>query len=357
VNASTAPTAEHGRLDVIIIGDGIIGLSVALELARRGARGMVFGAARPGVASFASAGVLAPSVGRLPPAARPFFVDSLASYPAFLEALNGDADPITAITTIDGLIELAPDANSGQPLDAGDLAALEPAIAYPGAARFHPRDGAVDNVLLTEALRRALGRVGAFASILNPVVSLDFDVNGATVVTESGHLWRAGTVVLAAGAWAPALAGLPRPLPVVPLKGQILALGDSPLSHPAMADDVYLVPRRGETLAGATIEAAGFDTSTSADAERSLLSAAIRVCPVLAAAAVTHIWAGIRPATPDMLPILGRDPEVPSLIYACGHSKNGILLAPATAAGIAALVEGAAPPVDLAPFSIGRFIQ
>ena len=102
-------------------------------------------------------------------------------------------------------------------------------------------------------------------------------------------------------------------------------------------------------------EQAGFDTTTTPGAIAALRAAAVRLCPVLASAPVLREWAGIRPATPDMLPIIGGDADLPWLLYACGHSKNGILLAPATARAIVALVQDNRPEWDLAPFSISRF--
>jgi glycine/D-amino acid oxidase-like deaminating enzyme len=162
-------------------------------------------------------------------------------------------------------------------------------------------------------------------------------------------------VVLAAGAWAPGIPGLPRPLPVSPLKGQMLAVGSTALRHPVMSNDVYVVPRGDELAIGATAERAGFDVSTNADAIETLRQAAIAICPAIESATVTRIWAGIRPATPDMLPIIGADPADSRLIYACGHSKNGILLAPATAVAIAALARGEKPAANLEPFALSRF--
>jgi glycine/D-amino acid oxidase-like deaminating enzyme len=122
-----------------------------------------------------------------------------------------------------------------------------------------------------------------------------------------------------------------------------------------MGEDVYLVPRDSETLVGATVEDVGFDLTVSDDATRSLRAAAARLEPSLSGAGVSRAWTGLRPATPDLLPILGRDPDTPRLLYACGHSKNGVLLAPATAAALATLCEGANPAVSLEAFSIARF--
>jgi glycine/D-amino acid oxidase-like deaminating enzyme len=138
----------------------------------------------------------------------------------------------------------------------------------------------------------------------------------------------------------------------------MLSVAGSPLRHSVLSGDIYLVPRGSETVIGATVERAGFDLTVVPEAIERLRAAAVRSCPALGAAAVVRAWAGLRPATPDMLPILGADPAAPDLVYACGHSKNGILLAPATAAAIVAQVAGGGPltsGLDLARFAIGRF--
>jgi glycine/D-amino acid oxidase-like deaminating enzyme len=135
----------------------------------------------------------------------------------------------------------------------------------------------------------------------------------------------------------------------------MLAVQFSGLTHAVMSDNVYLVPRGWETVIGATVEHMGFDVTTAAAAIEGLRRSAAEVCPQLSARAITSTWAGIRPATPDMLPIIGPDPADPRLIYACGHSKNGILLAPATAAAVRALAQRHSTTADLTPFSITRF--
>ena len=135
----------------------------------------------------------------------------------------------------------------------------------------------------------------------------------------------------------------------------MLAVEASALRHPVMGDDIYLVPRGGEISVGATVEDAGFDLSTTPEAIESLRRAAVKLVPSLCQASVSRRWAGLRPATPDRLPIIGSDPERPRLIYACGHAKNGILLAPATAKAVAALVQGVAHRGTWHRFSINRF--
>lgn len=359
LNAAAGRTAD-GRPDVIIIGNGVIGLSAAFELARAGAKCLVLGDRRPGIASTAAAGLLAPSVGNLAEAVRPFFLGSLELFPGFVERLRA-FDPSLAM--VEGLIDVGGpatghDRNGAARLSAGEVRALEPSIVAPDGADYFATNGAIDNGALVQALRLALeAAAGVEVVQSDPAVHLDFSGPLAGVVLESGARWSAPIIVLAAGAWSAQLGGLPRPLPVAPLKGQMLSVGATMLSHAVMGSDVYLVPRPTELVIGATVEHAGFDITTDNAAIEGMRAAASAICPALSDAPVLRVWAGIRPASPDMLPIVGVDPEEPRLIYACGHSKNGILLAPATAVAVAALAQGRGAGFDLAPFSIARFGQ
>jgi glycine oxidase len=279
---------------------------------------------------------------------RPFFEASLAEYPAFVARLR-EVDPELAILA--GLVQVsaAPGmASDSIRLDSTQVRALEPSISAPSGAVLHPRDGAIDNVRLTTALARAVdARRELTVTRGDPVTGLALG-SGAVRVS-------ARKAVLAAGAWSAAIDGLPRELPVHPLKGQMLAFESRCLSHSIAGDEIYLVPRDGEVVAGATVEHAGFDLTVHPAAIEGLRQAAVRLCPPLADARVVRTWAGIRPATPDMLPIIGADPDAAQLIYACGHSKNGILLAPATAVAVADLVQGLESRLDVRGFSIGRF--
>lgn len=351
-----APTAAVSA-DVIIIGDGVVGLSTAFELARSGTAFVLVGARREGAASAAAAGLLAPSVGTVAESVRPFFLDSLGRYPEFVECLR-PFEP--ALGIIQGLIDLSNGATStavtGRHLTPGELAALEPSVTAPNGGVLHAADGAIDNVLLVQALRQAVSAAPSGLIVWDdPVHDVELSGLQLAVLLESGARLTAPIVVLAAGAWSAAIGGLPRPVPVTPLKGQMLAVRFSDLKHAVMADDVYLVPRGRETVIGATVERAGFDMSTTTVAIDRLRRAAIELCPQLAACTITRSWAGIRPATPDMLPIIGPDPADRRLIYACGHSKNGILLAPATASAVSALVQNRPTAVNMTPFSIARF--
>jgi glycine/D-amino acid oxidase-like deaminating enzyme len=345
--------------DVAIIGDGVIGLSTALELARAGASCCLIGTHQDGAASAAAAGLLAPTVGRLSRAVRPFFMGSLDRYPEFLESLR-EFD--SGLSMVQGVIEISggapanPLAGSSTTLSTEDVSRLEPELSAPTGGFLHPRDGAIDNVRLVRSLRLAVtSHPGVRLITGGPAESVAARDGAGSVTLVDGTQIVARHVVIAAGAWSPHIRGLPRPLPVSPLKGQMLALGATSLRHGVMGDDVYLVPREHEIVVGATTEHAGFDSGTTPQAIGALQAAAVSLCPALASAPLLRAWAGIRPATPDMLPILGPDPDSPWLLYACGHSKNGILLAPATASAITSLIQGTPPDWGLTPFAISRF--
>lgn len=346
--------------DIVIIGDGVIGLSTALELGRAGARAHVVGVRRDGAASGAAAGLLAPSIGQLEPHVREVFEASLARYPAFVDSLRA-FDP--ELKLLEGLLQisrtsLSPAGDSTSRLDRDDIARLEPAIAVTDGGLMHARDAAIDNVRLMSALERAVEHErGITVTRDDPAVAVGFGPTRVRVETRAGRIITGRVVVLAAGAWSSGIEGLPRALPVTPLKGQMLAVRSTSLRRSIAGDDVYLVPRGDEIVIGATVEEAGFDLSIDETAIEGLRSKAIELCPVLADAPVVRRWAGIRPATPDRLPIIGPDPFERALIYACGHSKNGILLAPETAAIVARLALGDAPGRDISRFSVTRFMQ
>ncbi|HEY4217503.1 MAG TPA: FAD-dependent oxidoreductase [Gemmatimonadaceae bacterium] len=357
LNGLPGRTADR-TADVVIIGDGVIGLSTALELARAGARCSVIGARRPGIASLAAAGLLAPSIGHLSDRVRPFFFGSLELYPAFVERLRA-FDPSLAI--VPGLLDVsAPDPDRPRDipprLTGPEVGALEPWVVAPHGAAYHPSNGAIDNVALVRALRAALAAEREIELVDDdPAVSVSFTEADPRVALESGARLSGKIIVLAAGAWSTQLAGLPRPVPVSPLKGQMLALRSTALAHSVMGPDVYLVPRSTELVVGATEEPSRFDVDTDHETLETLRAAAIDIAPTLAEAPVVRSWAGIRPATPDKLPIIGFEPTEPRLVYACGHSKNGILLAPATAVAAAALAQNRRSELDVTPFSISRF--
>jgi glycine/D-amino acid oxidase-like deaminating enzyme len=197
------------------------------------------------------------------------------------------------------------------------------------------------------------------ARIEAAVIGIEINAGGVTChAAGPREAYEAPRAVLAAGAWVGGLEGLPRALPIEPLRGQMLAVGatDRPRPrHVVYGADAYLVPRGERVLVGATQERVGFDSSTTASALTALRAGAATLWPGIEGAPMTSSWAGLRPVTPDLLPILGPDPEYPSLVYACGHSRSGILMAPLTAECVADLIVGRDPPADLSPFRVERF--
>jgi glycine oxidase len=265
-----------------------------------------------------------------------------------------------------GVIEIAPDESSAAAmraratgrsrwLDPAELRSLERAIVAPNGALLHEDDGAVDNVALLEALRRLLFRERLVRVVDDLVVRISPAGLHPAIVTHSSR-YEVDRIVLAAGAWVNDIEGVPAPLPVEPLRGQMLAFAGTPSAHVIYAPDVYLVPRDGSTLAGATMERVGFDVGTTVEALDGFRRASADVLPPLGQSAVLRSWSGLRPVTPDFLPIIDRDPQIPSLIYACGHSRNGILLAPLTGECVASLAMEEEPGHDLMPFSLRRFV-
>jgi glycine/D-amino acid oxidase-like deaminating enzyme len=365
-SSKRSPEPNRQRVDVTVIGDGVIGLSTALELARAGADCVLIGTHHDGAASTAAAGLLAPNIGPLPPNVRGLYTASFDLYPEFVERLR-EFD--RGLSILEGLLEVfdpaapPPPASasvneeaSAERLSAEKLLAMEPALSAPVGGVLHRRDGAIDNVRLVRALRQAVDaseRVRVLAA--SPAAAIEVGPASVTIRTSAEDRIQAGFVVIAAGAWSAAILGLPRKLPVFPLKGQMLAFGARPIHQAVMANRFYLVPRETETVVGSTAEDVGFETSTTPEAVKRLRQSAAALCPALGSAPLLRAWAGLRPATPDMLPIIGADPEAGRVLYACGHSKNGILLAPATARAITALAQNQQTDLDLSPFSISRF--
>jgi len=356
--------------DVIVVGGGGVGLGIALAAAGKGLSVLLVAEHRAGEAFPAAAGILAPPSlemsGRS--AAGPehtFAVAARDRYPSYLIELaeqSGIAVPINRL----GLLHIVLDETRAPReaaiaipgttwLDRAALAALEPSLGHASGARLFPDDGAVDNVVLLQALEVAVARCARVRQLTGPARGIRVAQHEVACELGDGTRVSGEQLVLAAGAWSPLIEGLPRPLPVEPLRGQMISLAASPVRHVVYGDDGYLVPRGDMTLVGATMEHAAFDVSTTEEGVAGLRAAAAELCPALSGLPVAKAWAGLRPVSPDFLPIIGRDPDSPSLIYACGHSRNGVLMAPLTADCVAALLVGETPPESLAAFGIERF--
>jgi len=174
-------------------------------------------------------------------------------------------------------------------------------------------------------------------------------------VTRAGKT-PAAHVVLAAGVWAPQIAGLPRPLPVEPVRGQMAATA-WPAGTPAAVfyhDQGYVLSRGGDALLGSTMEHAGFECRVTNEGLAQIFRGAVRLLPALLNQAVQRMWAGLRPVTPDGRPIVGPDPDVERLWYAAGHGRSGILLAALTGEIIADLVTKGETDVDISALRVDR---
>jgi glycine oxidase len=248
-------------------------------------------------------------------------------------------------------------------ISAAETRRREPHLAGKLAgAVFSPEDTQVDNRKLVTALRLAAEAAGASITehrAVSTISSRGGRVEG--VVLGDGTKVRADVVVLAAGAWARSIEGIGRELrpPVRPIKGQMLALRMNPtaplLSHVVWAPSAYLVPRRdGRLLVGATVEEKGYDAALTAGGVLTLLEAAWRAVPAIEELPIDEMWVGHRPGSRDDAPILGAGP-LDGLIYATGHHRNGILLAPITADTIARLALDGVADAAIRPFGIERF--
>lgn len=354
--------------EAIVIGAGLIGLAVADALYRRGVRVALVGDRRAGEASPAAAGMLAPTVEPIAGPALDFAVAARDRYPDWLRDLESRTGIAVSLNR-NGILELAHSEERAEVLRAGiasdgdthwlepaAVKRLEPALAPVAGAVLHPRDGAVDNVALLDVLERAIAGSAGVARYPTTAVALERGAARAAVGLATGERLEAPVIVLAAGAWSAGIAGLPRALPIEPARGQMIALDARVLHHVVFSEHAYLVPRAGSTLAGATMERVGFDATTTAEALDTLRARAGEIASSLRGAGVAASWAGLRPMTPDGLPIIGADPEWPMLLYAAGHSRNGILMAPVTGDVIAALAGGEEPSFDLSPFDVRRFV-
>jgi len=358
------PTTADARIllvhpsDVIIAGAGIIGLSVAMELRRAGASVTVLDRGEPGrEASSAAAGMLVTSDPDTHPAIKPLADASAAMYPAFVEDIEVRAE-INVGYENRGALYVAEDEEelSVPALRKGESKKLEPALVeYPSV--YLLREQSVDPRLLVQAAAIAAKRMGV-------VVHHESRVEGVTLTTEhhlqvhTAHgLYATATFVNCAGAWAGEIAGAA--VPVRPVKGQMLCVIPQKLAlrHVVRSHHVYLLPRHdGRVLIGATVEEAGFDKTVNPTSIQGLHRAAARLVPAIGEARIIEAWAGLRPGSPDGLPILG-PASLPGTYAATGHFRNGILLAPITAALMSELIQGKTPRIEMNAFHPSRFAK
>jgi glycine oxidase len=337
--------------DIIIAGAGIIGVSLALELRERGAKVLVLDRGAPGQeASSAAAGMLAAGGFETPPALQPLALESARMYPEFvrkLEELSGIKTDFRRRGTIAFGHHTAPPGS--KQLSSDELREREPFLRNHGQPAFFVQEDSVDPRLLMRAALAAAEKSGIEIRGNIEVKSISRGDNGVKVLTGSGE-FTATQAVDCRGAWSGA--------PVRPRKGQMLYLQPARndlLQHVVHAPQVYLVPRStGKILVGATVEDVGFDKTVTSSTIQDLFNAAVRYLPELASAPIIESWAGLRPGTPDDLPILGPT-NTSGVFIASGHFRNGILLAPVTAKIMADVVTGKALAFDLSAFAATRF--
>jgi glycine oxidase len=367
--------------ELLVLGAGVIGLSCAWRAAQQGLRVTVLDPAPASGASWVAGGMLAPVTEAWPGEEEllALGVESVGRWPAFAAELTDAAGRPAGLRT-DGTVVAATGSGDRAELDAvaahlarlgrpverltgRELRRLEPGLGPEVRGGLSvPDDLAVDNRLLLAALRAAGERAGVAFAATGAAAVLDDGARVVGVQGTDGTEWAAPTVLVAAGAHSaelhPALHGLVRPV-----KGEILRLALRPGAFPmprrtvrALVDGrpVYLVPRADELVLGATQSEVGFDTTVTVGGIRDLLRDAERILPGIAEYALVESAAGLRPGSPDNLPLIGRlGPD--GLLVATGHHRNGMLLAPITADAVAALLRGEPVPGPVGVADPARF--
>jgi glycine oxidase len=359
--------------DAIVVGGGAIGAACARELALTGRKVLVVEAGTEmGQAWRAAGGMLAPQIEA--EGSDPLLALGLAArdrYAVLAPALQ-ESTGVGLGLWAGGIARVATD-----PADAAVLQAkvawqrqqgygtmwlgrdevrhrwpwLGPAVG----ALWAPQDGALDPGRLVEALLADARRMGA-SVVRDRIIRVVADGKTASGVESAVATYTAPDVIIAAGAWSGLIEGLPRPLPIEPVRGQMAAVPwPEGIDRAIMYHkDAYILARATEAILGSTMEYAGFHPEVTPDGLARIFSATVSLCPGLIRAKVRRSWAGLRPVTPDGLPVIGRDPDLEGLWYATGHGRNGILLAGLTGLIMAQLLSGQEPSFDLQPFAPGR---
>jgi glycine oxidase len=338
--------------DAVVVGGGIVGLACAYELVKAGASVDVLEYGRTGMqATNAAAGMLAPLIESHGPGPMlDFGLRALKAYPELIDELaptgidvelriTGILKAAMSPADVDALqARLAWQQACGLAIDWLDTATcreLEPRLGVRVAGGvFSSDEGGINNQMLSLAVARSATERGARLHTETPVTGFETAGGRITAVVSRNRQFASDHVVLAAGARSGQLADLLGVnVPVRPIRGQMIALGGMlpPIRRIVWGPDGYLVPRaNGLVFAGATVENVGFRRRTTKAALRQLRAMAAALVPQLRAAATQFDWAGLRPGTPDGLPIIGPVPGWANLVAATGHYRNGILLGPLT---------------------------
>ncbi|OKH20452.1 glycine oxidase ThiO [Hydrococcus rivularis NIES-593] len=352
--------------DILIIGGGIIGLAIAIELKLRGAKVTIISRDFGQAASHAAAGMLAPGAEKIAsPPMRSLCLKSRWLYPEWIRKIE-DLTGLDAGYLPCGILAPVYELPQAEEITAAwlDKEAIQLYQSGLGAdvvgGWWYPEDGQVDNRILVNALLQAAQTLGVDLRegiAVRGIQQKQGKVSG--VFTSDGEL-QAQTYVLATGSWATQLL----PIPVRPVKGQMISLRmprephqPLPLQRVLFGPETYLVPRQdGRLIIGATVEEVGWTPNNTPKGIQTLLDRAIRLYPALENWAIEEFWWGFRPGTPDELPILGTS-SCDNLILAVGHYRNGILLAPVTASLLADLILQQKSDPILEHFRCDRFYK
>lgn len=392
--------------DVVVVGGGVIGCAAAYYVAKRGYRVTLVDQPKRGRATSASAGGLwplaesiglgcgvifykaqlakgaAPDAGRGPTRLSRSFLDfalqSNAMFPALAAELRetGGVDVELERTSLLFIMYEDADVAFATPLwkncpcgrsltewlTPEDLAKAEPAVTREvrGALRFNG-DDQLNPYRLADAFRAAARSLGAELLAHTEVTGLQVRSGRVTAVDTAAGSIACDVVVNAAGAWAPhigRMAGLD--IPVQPVRGQIVGTETLPemLSACLSTTDCYIAQKQhGEVIIGSTTEETGFEAGVTPSAMKTLSAGAVRAIPLLAHANVKRVWSGLRPGTPDELPILGPVEGLSGYLNACGHFRTGILTSPLTGLLIAEMIGGERLSFPVEPFLLSRFVS
>ena len=350
--------------DVIIVGGGLIGSSIAFQLSTEKLRVLLLDRQEPGrEASWAAAGMLAPGPDSSDATALvPLGIESLRLYPEFVAAIEKASVNSTDFTRTgtfevfrgpraeaqrDAMVaEFRRLAIGAEAISLNDARKHEPSLAtHEGAIAWLPDEATIDPRLLIESVLAAARQSGAEIRANCAVNALLYEREACAGVIAGGQKIAAKQVIIAAGSFCSTIndaaheansqrtTQLRQYAPVHPVRGQMLALRSATvrLKKVLRSEYGYLVPRRdGRIIAGSTLENAGFVKQVTPQGVRQILDAALDLAPALIDAKIVDEWSGLRPGTPDLLPIIGPT-DIPGLWLATGHYRNGILLAPATA--------------------------
>ena len=359
---------------IAVVGGGVIGAACARAAAQRGLPVALFA---PGpdaaAASAASAGMLAAQIEPNDDQLLPLAVRGRDLYEDLAAALK-DTTGIDIGFQHTGIATIAFAANEAVALydrvaaqrqsglrcdwlEAAELHERWPGIApHALGALFAPEDGSLNPAALAAALQADARRLGA--TVVPEGVVRVTAAGGRVSGVVTGHTTvQTEHVVLAAGAWSSRIGGLPRSLPIEPVRGQLVAT-DWPEGVPPVVlyhGHGYLLPRGSEAILGSTMERAGYDARTTALGVTDIREAATRLCPAIGPLPTRRVWAGLRPMTPDGRPILGADPDLAGLWYATGHGRNGILLAAITGEILGDLLATGRTDIDISHLSVTRF--